>query len=149
MTRLTRTFLVAASLLGPLYAGAIPEVKINGEAISPAPVQIKPNGDNVNVIFTDGSVLSFDMDEIIVEFKNSTHITSLQETLFVINSSVNNQLSLTGIDAGKKLSILSVTGITVYSGETQSGETSIDLSNLTSGLYLLNVEGLVVKFFKR
>lgn len=149
MTRLTRTFLVAASLLGPLYAWAIPEVKINGEAIAPAPVQIKPNGDNVNVTFTDGSVLSFDMDEILVEFKNSTHVASLQETLFVINSSVNNQLSLTGIEAGKKLTILSITGITVYSGETESGETTIDLSNLASGVYLLNVEGVVVKFFKR
>ncbi len=149
MTRLSRTFLVAASLLGPLYAWAIPEVKINGEAIAPAPVQIKPNGDNVNVTFTDGSVLSFDMDEILVEFKNSTHVASLQETLFVINSSVNNQLSLTGIEAGKKLTILSITGITVYSGETESGETTIDLSNLASGVYLLNVEGVVVKFFKR
>lgn len=128
---------------------ASPEIMVNGEAISKSPTQIKINGNNVNVTFTDGSTLSFDMDDIVVNLNAPTDITTLQNNLFTINTAVGDNLVVTGVKAGKMLSILSVTGISVYSCMTESNETSINISSLASGIYLLNIDGKVVKFIKK
>lgn len=103
----------------------------------------------MNVTFTDGSTLSFDMDDIVVNLNAPTDITTLQNNLFTINTAVGNNLVVTGVKAGKMLSILSVTGISVYSCMTESNETRINISSLASGVYLLNIDGKVVKFIKK
>lgn len=103
----------------------------------------------MNVTFTDGSTLSFDMDDIVVNLNAPTDITTLQNNLFTINTAVGNNLVVTGVKAGKMLSILSVTGISVYSCMTESNETSINISSLALGIYLLNIDGKVVKFIKK
>ena len=149
MKRLIRNILIAVCLSWSTFAMSAPEIKVNGEAISSSPSQIKINGDIVNVTFTDGSTLSFDMDDIVVNFNTITEASALQNCLFGIKTIVGNQLVLTGVEAGKRLSILSVSGISVYSCHTESNETRIDISNLASGVYLLNVDGKVVKFIKK
>ena len=149
MKRLIRNILIAVCLSWSAFAMSAPEIKVNGEAISSSPSQIKINGDIVNVTFTDGSALSFDMDDIVVNFNTITEASALQNCLFGIKTVVGNQLVLTGVEAGKRLSILSVSGISVYSCHTESNETRIDISNLASGVYLLNVDGKVVKFIKK
>ena len=149
MKRLIRNILIAVCLSWSTFAMSAPEIKVNGEAISSFPSQIKINGDIVNVTFTDGSTLSFDMDDIVVNFNTITEASALQNCLFGIKTIVGNQLVLTGVEAGKRLSILSVSGISVYSCHTESNETRIDISNLASGVYLLNVDGKVVKFIKK
>lgn len=103
----------------------------------------------MNVTFTDGSTLSFDMDDIVVNLNAPTDIATLQNNLFTINTAVGDNLVVTGVKAGKMLSILSVTGISVYSCMTESNETSINISSLASGVYLLNIDGKVVKFIKK
>ncbi len=128
---------------------ANPEVMVNGEALASSPAKITINGDNVNVTFSDGSMTSFDMDDIVVNFSMPTDVATLQNKLFAINSTVENQLILSGVEAEKRLSVLSVSGISVYTGKTESNETRIDISNLASGVYLLNVDGKVVKFIKK
>lgn len=122
---------------------------MNGEALASSPAKITINGDNVNVTFSDGSMTSFDMDDIVVNFSMPTDVATLQNKLFAINSSVENQLILSGVESEKRFSILSVSGISVYTGKTESNETRIDISNLASGVYLLNVDGKVVKFIKK
>ena len=128
---------------------ATPEVMVNGEALASSPAKITINGDNINVTFSDGSMTTFDMDDIVVNFTTPTDVATLQNKLFAINSTVENQLILSGVEAEKRLSILSVSGISVYTGKTESNETRIDISNLASGVYLLNVDGKVVKFIKK
>ena len=149
MKRLIRNILIAVCLSWSAFAMSAPEIKVNGEVIYSSPSQIKINGDIVNVTFTDGSTLSFDMDDIVVNFNTITEASALQNCLFGIKTVVGNQLVLTGVEAGKRLSILSVSGISVYSCHTESNETRIDISNLASGVYLLNVDGKVVKFIKK
>lgn len=149
MKRLIRNILISVCLSWSAFAMSAPEIKVNGEVISTSPSQIKINGDIVNVTFTDGSALSFDMDDIVVNFNTITEASALQNCLFGIKTIVGNQLVLTGVEAGKRLSILSVSGISVYSCHTESNETRIDISNLSSGVYLLNVDGKVVKFIKK
>lgn len=149
MKRLIRNILIAVCLSWSAFAMSAPEIKVNGEVISTSPSQIKINGDIVNVTFTDGSTLSFDMDDIVVNFNTITDASALQNCLYGIKTIVGNQLVLTGVEAGKRLSILSVSGISVYSCHTESNETRIDISNLASGVYLLNVDGKVVKFIKK
>lgn len=149
MKRLIRNILIAVCLSWSAFTMSAPEIKVNGEVISTSPSQIKINGDIVNVTFTDGSTLSFDMDDIVVNFNTITDASALQNCLFGIKTVVGNQLVLTGVEAGKRLSILSVSGISVYSCHTESNETRIDISNLASGVYLLNVDGKVVKFIKK
>lgn len=149
MKRLIRIILIAVCLSYSELAMSTPEIKVNGEVISSSPSQIKINGDIVNVTFKDVSTLSFDMDDIVVNFNTITDASALQNCLFGIKTVVGNQLVLTGVEAGKRLSILSVSGISVYSCHTESNETRIDISNLSSGVYLLNVDGKVVKFIKK
>lgn len=149
MKHLQRTIIIVASLLWSLFAMATPEVMVNGEALASSPAKITINGDNVNVTFSDGSMTSFDMDDIVVNFSMPTDVATLQNKLFAINSTVENQLILSGVEAEKRLSVLSVSGISVYTGKTESNETRIDISNLASGVYLLNVDGKVVKFIKK
>lgn len=149
MKYLKEIILIVSCLLWSGFVMASPEIMVNGEAISKSPTQIKINGDNVNVTFTDGSTLSFDMDDIVVNLNAPTDITTLQNNLFTINSAVGDNLVVTGVKAGKMLSILSVTGISVYSCMTESNETRINISSLASGVYLLNIDGKVVKFIKK
>lgn len=149
MKHLTQSILIAFGLLWSMFAMASPEVKVNGEALLSSPTQITINGDNVNVTFSDGSTSSFDMDDIVVNFNDPTNVATLQNKLFSINSAVKDQLVLTGVESGKRLSILSVAGISVYSSITNSNETRLDISGLASGIYLLNVDGKVVKFIKK
>ncbi|MBE6326746.1 MAG: T9SS type A sorting domain-containing protein [Bacteroidales bacterium] len=149
MKYLKEIILIVSCLLWSGFVMASPEIMVNGEAISKSPTQIKINGDNVNVTFTDGSTLSFDMDDIVVNLNAPTDITTLQNNLFTINTAVGNNLVVTGVKAGKMLSILSVTGISVYSCMTESNETRINISSLASGVYLLNIDGKVVKFIKK
>lgn len=149
MKYLKEIILIVSCLLLSGFVMASPEIMVNGEAISKSPTQIKINGDNVNVTFTDGSTLSFDMDDIVVNLNAPTDITTLQNNLFTINTAVGDNLVVTGVKAGKMLSILSVTGISVYSCMTESNETSINISSLASGVYLLNIDGKVVKFIKK
>ena len=149
MKRLIRNILIAVCLSWSTFAMSAPEIKVNGEAISSSPSQIKINGDIVNVTFTDGSTLSFDMDDIVVDFNTITDASALQNCLYGIKTIVGNQLVLTGVEAGKRLSILSVSGISVYSCMTESNETRINISSLASGVYLLNIDGKVVKFIKK
>lgn len=149
MKYLKEIILIVSCLLWSGFVMASPEIKVNGETISKSPTQIKINGDNVNVTFTDGSTLSFDMDDIVVNLNAPTDITTLQNNLFTINTAVGNNLVVTDVKAGKMLSILSVTGISVYSCMTESNETRINISSLASGVYLLNIDGKVVKFIKK
>ena len=149
MKYLKEIILIVSCLLWSGFVIASPEIMVNGEAISKSPTQIKINGDNVNVTFTDGSTLSFDMDDIVVNLNAPTDITTLQNNLFTINTAVGDNLVVTGVKAGKMLSILSVTGISVYSCMTESNETRINISSLASGIYLLNIDGKVVKFIKK
>ncbi|MBP5704528.1 MAG: T9SS type A sorting domain-containing protein [Paludibacteraceae bacterium] len=149
MKRLIRNILIAVCLSWSAFAMSAPEIKVNGEVISSSPSQIKINGDIVNVTFTDGSTLSFDMDDIVVDFNTITDASALQNCLYGIKTIVGNQLVLTGVEAGKRLSILSVSGISVYSCMTESNETRINISSLASGVYLLNIDGKVVKFIKK
>ncbi|MBR6111613.1 MAG: T9SS type A sorting domain-containing protein [Paludibacteraceae bacterium] len=149
MKYLKEIILIVSCLLLSGFVMASPEIMVNGEAISKSPTQIKINGDNVNVTFTDGSTLSFDMDDIVVNLNAPTDITTLQNNLFTINTAVGDNLVVTGVKAGKMLSILSVTGISVYSCMTESNETRINISSLASGVYLLNIDGKVVKFIKK
>ena len=149
MKYLKEIILIVSCLLWSGFVMASPEIMVNGEAISKSPTQIKINGDNVNVTFTDGSTLSFGMDGIVVNLNAPTDISTLQNNLFTINTAVGNNLVVTGVKAGKMLSILSVTGISVYSCMTESNETRINISSLASGVYLLNIDGKVVKFIKK
>ncbi len=149
MKHLQRTIIIVASLLWSLFAMATPEVMVNGEALASSPAKITINGDNVNVTFSDGTTSIFDMDDIVVNFNMPTDVATLQNKLFAINTVVGDQLVLTGVEAGKRLSILSVAGISVYTGEIESNETRIDISGFASGIYLLNVDGKVVKFIKK
>lgn len=149
MKHIKNIIITCFCLLSSHFVMANPEVMVNGEALASSPAKITINGDNVNVTFSDGSMTSFDMDDIVVNFSMPTDVATLQNKLFAINSTVENQLILSGVEAEKRLSVLSVSGISVYTGKTESNETRIDISNLASGVYLLNIDGKVVKFIKK
>lgn len=149
MTHMQRLFTLATLLMCPLITMADPVVQVNGEAISSSPAKITLEDDNVNVVFTDGTTSTFDMDDIVVNFSSTAGVTSLQGSFFAINSLVEDQLTIAGIDAGKSFSIISFSGVTIFNGTTDSSETNIDMSGMPSGCYLLQVDGKFIKFIKK
>ena len=149
MTHVQRLLAVGTLLLSPSISMADPEVQVNGETISLTPTKITLEGDNVNVTFSDGTLSTFDMEEVVVSFSTTTGVTALQNNLFTINSQVEDQLTIAGIEAGKRFSIVSFSGVTVYSGVTDTLKTNVNLSGMPSGCYLLQVDGKFIKFIKK
>jgi hypothetical protein len=70
-----------------------------------------------------------------------------QLTLFP--NPVTSTLTLTGIAAGQKVTIISMSGSKVITAITTDGQTSIDVSSLASGTYMLHAAGTTVKFIKK
>lgn len=144
-----KTALLGACLLSSLFVLANPEVKVNGVAVEASPAKITIDGDNVNVTFGDGSVATFDMDEVVVDFSSVTNVSDSRNVFFTANSAVGDELEVSGLAPGTTFYIWAAQGGIVYSGVAQTGDSKIDLSGWTAGMYLLKADGVVVKFIKK
>lgn len=62
---------------------------------------------------------------------------------------VGQSLTVSGCRAGLRLQIIDMSGSERLSQMTSDGRTTIDVSRLPSGVYLLNVDETTIKFLKR
>lgn len=83
------------------------------------------------VIMTEGNTLSFDR--------------TAELNFSLSQNPVQNVLGITGLETGSQISIYSISGAKVYTQEFNGN--SINVSNLNTGLYFLEIPGYSVKKF--
>ena len=133
------------------WAGGV--FKVNGEVIKKTPTLITMDYSqigNILVQFSDSSVVSYNMN--LVEFYpnevNSVQNTMKEGPFFHIKGHVRDVLYLEGITPGAEISIYSANGAQKYRGKSYSKNTSVDVSSLSPGVYILRVGRQAVKFIK-
>lgn len=140
-------------LLGVCYIQAAGVFKVNGEVIEKTPALITLDGYQagyLQVKFTDGSVISYNMN-LIEYYPNET--TSIKEVakdglFFQIKGRVRDVLYLEGITLGADISIYSASGVQEFRSKASSENTTVDVSRLGQGVYILRVGHQSVKFMK-
>jgi len=127
--------------------------KVNGEDIQKTPALITLDYSqigNILVQFSDGSVVSYNMN--LVEFYPN-EVSSIQNTMkegpfFYIKGHVRDVLRLEGVTPGAEIGIYSANGAQKYLGKSNGKDTSVDVSRLGRGVYILRVGRQAVKFIK-
>ena len=129
--------------------------KVNGEEIEKTPTLItldKSQTGYIQVKFRDGSVVSYNMNlvEFYPDYNIATSIqnTTKEEVFFRIEGRVHDVLHLEGITSGAEIGIYSANGAQKYRGKSNGENMSVDVSNLSQGVYILRVGRQAVKFIK-
>ena len=127
--------------------------KVNGEEIKKTPTLITMDYSqigNILVQFSDSSVVSYNMN--LVEFYpnevNAIQNTMKEGTFFHIKGHVRDILQLEDITPGAEIGIYAANGAQKYLGKADGKNTSVDVSRLSRGVYLLRVGRQAVKFIK-
>ena len=127
--------------------------KVNGEEIKKTPTLITldySRAGYIQVQFSDSSVVSYNMN--LVEFYpnevNAIQNAMKEGTFFHIKGHVNDVLHLEGVTPGTDIGIYSADGAQKYRGKSNSKNTSIGVSHLIRGVYILRVGRQAVKFIK-
>lgn len=121
-------------------------------------------GRNVSGAFATVNLplLPVTMEWDVVEYDNTNGITiSVKEVILGVSDNVeapklkvypnpvSNELNISGLTISTNATIFSVTGRKIMDVEVSNEHSSIDLNELSSGMYLLNVSGKTLKFVKK
>ena len=71
------------------------------------------------------------------------------EDVPTLSSVIDGQLTIFGTAAGQRVTVYSLTGATLLSTVTSDASTTLNVSGLTSGVYVLKVGETAIKFMKR
>ena len=148
-----KLLLFMAMLLAVNSSRAEGVFKVNGEYIKKTPTLITMDYSqigNILVQFSDSSVVSYNMN--LVEFY-SDEAASVQNTMkdgafFHIKGHVRDVLQLEGVTPGAEIGIYAANGAQKYLGKSNGKNSSVDVSRLSRGVYLLRVGRQAVKFIK-
>lgn len=148
-----KLFFTLFMLLSACCIQAAGVFKVNGEVIEKTPALITMNNYQtgfIQVKFTDGSEISYNMN-LIEFYPNET--TSIKGTtkggiFFHIKGHVRDVLQLEGITPGSEISIYSAGGMQEFRGKSSGENTTVDVSRLNQGVYILRVGHQSVKFIK-
>ena len=149
-----RKFLsLLVTLLAVCNSQAAGVFKVNGEDIKKTPTFITMDYSKagyLQVQFSDSSVVSYNMN--LVEFypneETSIQSTMKEGTFFHIKGHVRDVLYLEGITPGAEIGVYSANGEQKYLGKSNGENTSVDVSRLSRGVYILRVGRQAVKFIK-
>lgn len=140
-------FLFSAALLmlaSPIKAETTQTLIINGEVVEKIVTKITFDGDNAVLTFSDTSVRTEDMGNVVLRFTSSpTSIKNVEA--FQLNNVVGDNLDINGLAEGAKVVIYDTSGKDVI---TTNGS-NINVSSLKPGMYILKAGNQVVKFIKK
>ena len=148
-----KLFVLMAMLLAVGSSRAAGVFKVNGEDIQKTPTLITldySRTGNILVQFSDSSVVSYNMN--LVEFypneATSVENTMREGTFFHVKGHVGDVLHLEGVTPGAEIGIYAANGAEKYRGKSNGKNTSVDVSRLGRGVYILRVGRQAVKFIK-
>ena len=148
-----KLLLFMAMLLAVNSSQAAGIFKVNGEEIKKTPTLITMDYSRagyIQVQFSDSSVVSYNMN--LVEFYpnevNAIQNTMMEGAFFHVKGHVRDILHLEGITPGAEIGIYAANGAQKYLGKSNGKNSSVDVSRLSRGVYLLRVGRQAVKFIK-
>ena len=131
-------------LVTPAKAETTPILIINGETIEKVVTKITFEGDLVVLSFADTSVSSEDMGNVILRFSDLA--TSIKDiNAFQLKQAVDGSLNIKGLAEGTQVQIFDASGKQM----TATNDTTINVSSLKPGMYILKVGSQIVKFVKK
>jgi hypothetical protein len=125
-------------------------VTVNGQTVEKTVVQITFDKDQVVLHFSDGLTQTADMDDVSIAFSPSDaeSISSLQSNAFIFHGVVNGQLTIGNLQEGTHLTIFNANGQRMMSAQSTGGTTTLQVSQLPAGTYILKAGSQFVKFQK-
>lgn len=125
-------------------------VTVNGQTVENTVVQITFDKDQVVLHFSDGLTQTADMDDVSIAFSPSDaeSISSLQSNAFTFHGVVNGQLTIGNLLEGTHLTIFNANGQRMMSAQSTGGTTTLQVSQLPAGTYILKAGSQFVKFQK-
>lgn len=134
-------------LICSLSLNASPVVSVMGESLNDAIQQITFSGDNAQLHFKSGKTMTEDMENVVVSFTSVTSLGIDNASMYVVNTVVKDKLEISGLN-NESIDIYNVQGVSLLSFEANEESLSVDVSNLSRGIYFLRVNNQVVKFVK-
>ncbi|MBR3531813.1 MAG: T9SS type A sorting domain-containing protein [Bacteroidaceae bacterium] len=137
-------------LAAPSWAQTQQTVTINGQTVDKTVVIITFDKDQVVLHFSDGLTQTADMDNVSIAFSPSDaeSISSLQSNAFIFHGVVNGQLTIGNVQEGTHLTIFNANGQRMMSAQSTGGTTTLQVSQLPAGTYILKAGSQYVKFQK-
>ena len=125
-------------------------VTVNGQTVEKTVVQITFDKDQVVLHFSDGLTQTADMDDVSIAFSPSDaeSISTLQSNAFIFHGVVNGQLTIGNLQEGTHLTIFNANGQRMMSAQSTGGTTTLQVSQLPAGTYILKAGSQYVKFQK-
>ena len=135
---------VMLMLVVPSKAATTQTLIINGEVVEKIVTKITFEGDLAVLTFADASVSAEDMGNVVLRFTDSP--TSIKDiNAFQLNQAVDGSLNINGLAEGTLVQIFDASGKQV----TATYDTTINVSSLKPGMYILKASNKIVKFAKK
>lgn len=123
---------------------------INGSQAERSDVkEITFAGDNLKLTYENGETFAMDMETVEINFTETTSIKESFANTFSYNTLVEEQLELSGLEAGSLVQVFRMDGRLLHSSIAEGERMTIPVSNYTSGSYLLKAGNQIVKFMKK
>ena len=137
-------------LAAPSWAQTQQTVTINGQTVDKTVVKITFDKDQVVLHFSDGLTQTAGMDNVSIAFSPSDaeSISTLQSNAFIFHGVVNGQLTIGNVQEGTLLTIFNANGQHMMSAQSTGGTTTLQVSQLPAGTYILKAGSQYVKFQK-
>ena len=116
---------------------------INGEKVEKVVARITFEGDNVVLTFSDQTVQTADMENVVLSF-TPEDLTAIG----TIKNAVNKTFSIEGLEPGTEIIIYNTDGKQVLTARASEDLTTLKMSSLKKGVYLMKAGKQVVKFIK-
>ena len=116
---------------------------INGEVVSKVVTKITFEGDLVVLTFSDSTTAKEDMDNVVIRFTAPTSIKDL--TTFQLKKAVDGSLEINGLAADTQVYVFDAAGKQML----VTKDSTVNVSGLKSGVYVLKAGDQIVKFVKR
>ena len=131
-------------LVSPVKAGTTQTLIINGEVVEKVVTKITFEGDLAVLTFADETVVSEDMGNVIMRFMSSpTSIKNVEA--FQLNKAVGDNLEIDGLVEGTQVQVFDASGKQVI----VTYDSTINVSSLKPGMYILKAGNQIVKFAKK
>ena len=130
--------------VSPVKAGTTQILIINGEVVEKVVTKITFEGDLAVLTFADETFISEDMGNVIMQFTSSpTSIKNVEA--FQLNKAVGDNLEIDGLVEGTQLQVFDASGKQVI----VTYDSTINVSSLMPGMYILKAGNQIIKFAKK
>lgn len=131
-------------------ADTVQAVTINGVTVSGKTVStITFSGDDAVLTYSDNTTETAPMEQVVVVFSDPS-ITGINNYVVSEYSGIiNGKLTVGGLTDGTSIRIYDASGKEKLSLKASSEKTVIDVSGMSSGMYIMRAGNMVVKFVKQ